>query len=188
MDTRDEELADLIARCSLRDQLALKMLYDRIGGYLNAVIFRILKSEEIANEVLQEALIQIWENAGSYRSHLAKPLTWITSIARYRALDRLEKEKRYAQRFQSDDEIVETFASDEQSTPHNDVQNTQLNQQIHKCLDLLNEQVRGSIKLAYLEGFSRDQIAERLGTKTNTVKSWLRRGAERLKQCLETKI
>lgn len=191
MDTKNQELVDLLARCALRDQKALKILYDRVSGYLNAVAFRMLKSNDLASDVLQEAFVQIWENAGSYRPHMAQPLTWMTSITRYRALDRLDKEKRYAKRFQQtngDDDPLDSAEACPTQAPDSDLQRSQLGKQIDACLSTLSEHARQSIRLAYLEGFSRDEIAEKLNTNANTVKSWLRRGSERLKKCLETKI
>lgn len=191
MDTKNQELVDLLARCALRDQKALKVLYDRVSSYLNAVAFRMLKSNDLAGDVLQEAFVQIWENAGSYRPHLAQPLTWMTSIIRYRALDRLDKEKRYAKRFQQvdeDDDAIDSAAACSTQTPDAELQRSQLGQQIDACLNTLSEHARQSVRLAYLEGFSRDEIAIQLNTKANTVKSWLHRGSERLKKCLETKV
>lgn len=185
MDAKDEELVNLIARCAIRDQAALKMLFQRVGPYLNAMAFRILRSDEISADVLQEAFLQIWNNAASYRPHLAKPLTWLTSIVRYRALDRLDHERRYHQRFESygDDEAIHAIAGN--SNPEQDAQNAQLNFQLHRCLSTLGENIKGSIELAYLYGYTRDEIAEKFSTNSNTIKSWLYRGAERLKQCLE---
>jgi len=76
-DSRNEELINLIVRCAIRDQAALKMLFDRISPYLNAIVYRIVKSDDIGKEVLQEAFLQIWSNAHSYRPHLANPLKWM---------------------------------------------------------------------------------------------------------------
>lgn len=187
METKDEELVDLLKRCALKDQKALKTLYDRLGPYLNAVAFRILKSAELSNDVLQEAFIQIWSNAASYRPDKSKPLTWMTSILRYRALDRLEKEKKHSDRVVDDEsDSLDKFSAT--GGPDEEVYSGQLSQHIDDCLSALNEHVRESIKLAYLYGYAREEIAERFETNANTVKSWLRRGAERLKQCLEAKI
>lgn len=175
----------------MRDQNALQLLYKRVSGYLNAVAFRMLKSNDFANDVLQEAFVQIWENAGSYRPHMSQPLTWMTSIIRYRALDRLDKEKRLAKRFQqpsAEDDAIDSAAECDTKTPDAELQRSQLSQQIEDCLSTLTEKARRSIRFAYLEGFSRDEIAAKLNTNTNTVKSWLHRGSERLKKCLETKI
>ena len=192
MDTNDDELANLIARCALRDQASFKRLYERVGGYLNAVIFRIVKSSESADEVLQEAFIQIWERADTYRPHLSKPLTWMTSIARYRALDRLEKEQRHTQRIQAssdeEDDGLENIADTVSETPELAMETAQHGRNIQNCLSHLNEKVQTCVLLAYLEGYSREEIAEKMRTNTNTVKSWLRRGAQKLKDCLESKL
>lgn len=192
MDTKDEELANLIARCALRDQSAFKRLYNRSGGYLNAVVFRILKSDDLSSEVLQEAFIQIWERAETYRPHISKPLTWMASIARYRALDRLDKEKRHSKRVQTndfdEDDGLDQIADTVGATPESALQSSQHGRHIKNCLSQLNEKIQSCVLLAYIEGYSRDEIAEKLQTNTNTVKSWLRRGAQKLKECLETKI
>jgi RNA polymerase sigma-70 factor (ECF subfamily) len=188
MDETDKELVALVARCALRDQDALKTLFDRLGPYLNAVAFRILKSEELSNDVLQDAFIQIWLNAASYRPDLARPLTWITSIVRYRALDRLAKERKHQVREFNDEDGGEVCsalcsADDPEQQAHMD----HLQTLIATCMQRLTDNSRRSIQLAYLEGYSREEIANRLQTNVNTVKSWLHRGAERLKQCLEAK-
>ncbi len=183
-DNRDEALVNLIARCALRDQAALKQLFDRVGPYLNAVAWRILKSTELSNEVLQEAFLQIWNNAASYRPHLAKPLTWMTSITRYRALDRLDKEVRDRNHTRALDEDDDFPGGDE---PEQSLGASQLRFHLHQCLTTLGDNIKHSIELAYLQGYSREEIAQKLSTNTNTVKSWLHRGAERLRLCLEAK-
>ena len=187
MDSKDEELAVLLSRCAQKDQAALKTLYDRLGAYLNGVAFRILKSAEFSNDVLQEAFVQIWTNAASYRADKAKPLTWMTSIVRYRALDRLEKEKKHDDRI-SDEEAgsLDNFA--DSGGPESEVFGHQLSGHIQSCLGNLSDKVSRSIKLAYLYGYAREEIAQRMDTNANTVKSWLRRGAEKLRECLESKI
>lgn len=191
MQDNDEELLGLIARCAIRDQQALKLLFDRLGPYLNAVAFRIVRHDEAASEVLQEAFLQIWENAASYPPHQAKPLTWMTSIIRYRALDRLDKEKRLDKRFVVTDHHDILGALDtqnSQSGPEEEASRQQTRADIQGCLSLLNEKIRQSINLAYIHGYTREELAEKFETNVNTIKSWLRRGSERLKQCLEAKI
>ncbi|MET0355885.1 MAG: RNA polymerase sigma factor [Cellvibrio sp.] len=185
-DSRNEELISLIARCAIKDQSALKSLFERIGPYLNAVVYRIVKSDDIGKEVLQEAFLQIWSNAQSYRPHLANPLTWMASIARYRALDRLAVEQRLRERFVSSDSDYLLDEHLSHDNPEQDASTSQLKFNLHKCLLALSENIKRSVELAYLYGYSREEIAEKFSTNTNTVKSWLHRGAERLKLCLET--
>lgn len=183
-DYQDDELINLIARCALRDQSALKQLFDQVSPYLNAVAWRILKSTDLSNEVLQEAFLQIWNNAGSYRPHLARPLTWMASITRYRALDRLDKEQRGKRNTRAIEDEEDFPGGDE---PEQNLDSSQLRFHLHQCLTTLGDNIKRSIELAYLHGYSREEIAQTLATNTNTVKSWLHRGAERLRLCLETK-
>ena len=188
LNERDEALINLISRCAIRDQKALKGLFDQVGAYLNAVIYRIVLRDDIANEVLQDAFLQIWQNASSYRCDKAKPLTWMTSIARYRALDRKDKEQRYTQNIPStnDEEVLHSLA--DENTPETTVSQKHLDKPILDCLEALNDNISRCLQMAYIHGYSREELAEKFNTKTNTVKSWLHRGSERLKECLQNKI
>lgn len=193
MELDDQDvLIDLIARCAIKDQMALKALYGEVSGYLNAIAFRILKSDDLANEALQEAFIQIWENAPSYRPHLSKPRTWLSSIVRYRSLDKLEKEKRHMHVSvsvydENETDVLNDIPASPATSPEAQFSSGQLSAHIIDCLATLNEKVKLSIHLAYLEGYSREEIAKKLDSNANTVKSWLHRGSERLKRCLQEK-
>lgn len=184
----DSQLEMLLARCALRDSDALKTLFENLGSYFNAIAFRLLRSEELSNDVLQEAFVQIWLNAGSYRADLARPLTWMASIVRYRALDRLAKERRHWDHevVEDDPAALDNFSGSDD--PEQAVHDHKVHGQIQTCMQLLSERNRRCVELAYLEGYSREQIATLFNTNINTVKSWLRRGAERLRECLETKV
>lgn len=184
LDEEHEALINLIARCALRDQSALKQLYHRSAPFLNGVAFRILKDTEASNDVLQEAFVQIWTNASSYRPDKGRPVTWLASIVRYRALDRLEKEKRRTTLFEEEGDIGLDQHSSDQPTPDQMTHRVQQSAQLKHCLGTLAVEMRESIELAYLQGYSREEIANKMKTNINTVKSWLHRGGERLKQCL----
>ena len=177
-----QHLETLLARCSLHDQKAFAALYQAVSKKLNGIAYRILNNVDSANEVLQEAFVQIWNNAGEYRADKAEPMTWMASIVRYRAYDRIKFEKRRIEGAQlqtildSLDEI-ENKASD-------GVKNAELDQQLSLCLSGLEVKQRKSVLMAYYYGFSREEIAEKFETPINTVKSWLRRGIERLQLCL----
>ncbi len=188
MDAKDEELAKLLKRCALKDEAALKQLYDQLSPWLTGVAFRILKSAELSNDVLQEAFVQVWNNAASYRPEKAKPLTWICSILRYRALDRLDKEKKHQDKRVDDEDLhaLDNYVSAD--NVERAVQDSEVSAHLNDCLQTISERLRTCIKLAYLYGYSRDEIAEHFASPVNTVKSWLRRGAEKLRECLETKL
>lgn len=190
---REKRLHDLLARCVLRDQLALKLLYDETAPYLNRVAFNILHSEEWSNDALQEAFIQIWKNAERYRPDLSKPLTWMSSIVRYRALDRLTVEKRHGGHIEFDtisDSLSSMDAaslSDTNNSIEDDIEQTDRQKMVVECFATLNERGRRCIQLAYIYGYSREELAESFDTNVNTIKSWLHRNVKRLRTCLEQK-
>lgn len=181
----DQKLINLLARCAIKDQQALQELYEETASYLNYVAFRILQCEDLSNDALQEAFIQIWQNAVSYRPHLAKPMTWMSSIVRYRAIDKRKLMQRNNALFVEGDTQAYMDISDETDKPEDALYQCDLKQHIQKCLERLSDDIRESIVRAYCYGDSREEIATRLKTKPNTVKSWLHRGSARLKACLQ---
>lgn len=185
---QDDELINLLARCALKDQHALRQLYDRLSPWLNGIAFRILRSTELSNDVLQEAFVQIWNNASSYRSDKAKPLTWICSIVRYRALDRLQLERKHLDRRVDDEDLHALDKHPSRENLEDNIHQGQVRTHIQDCLQELNDRIGSCIKLAYLYGYSREELAERYATPVNTIKSWLRRGSEKLRLCLESKL
>lgn len=175
-------LQDCLARCALGDQVAFKRLYGVSSKKLLGVAYRMLKNIDSANEVLQEAFVQIWRNSTEYRPDLAEPMTWMSSIVRYRALDRIKMEGR---RIEGNQLRMDIEDFDETSSSHNDHSSRiELNEQLTICLDSLDASQKKSIMMAYCYGFSRIEISEYFDTSVNTVKSWLRRGSARLQQCL----
>lgn len=178
-----QQLEHLLAKCALGDQLAFKQLYDDTASRLNGIAYRILNSVDSANEVLQEAFIQIWHKAGEYRADLAEPMTWMASIVRYRAYDRVKFEKRRIEgsQIRADLEDFESIPDSSGDQP----MMCELGQQLEGCLTQLEHNQQHSILMAYYYGFSREEISEHFETPVNTVKSWLRRGLVRLQQCLE---
>lgn len=144
---KDELYFNLIACCAIRDQKALKELYQLVGTYLNKVAFNIVKSENLSNDVLQEGFIQIWNNAGQYRMDKAKPITWMTSIFRYRALVRLAKEKKHSDQIlaNNNEDQGDQFASDDK--PDISAMKSQDSSVILECIETLNERTKESINL-----------------------------------------
>lgn len=178
-----QEFETLIAQCALGDQKAFAHLYESTSSRLNGIAFRILRNVESANEVLQEAFVQIWKNAGEYRAEKAEPMTWMASIVRYRAYDRLKFEKRRIEGAQIQADI-DNF-DDIEDHQKDGVALCEINEQLEGCLNTLEDKQRKSILMAYYYGYSREEISSKFEKPINTIKSWLRRGIGRLKQCLE---
>lgn len=175
------ELEDLLSRTALGDRQAFKKLYELCSSKLNGVAYRIMNNVDSANEVLQEAFIQIWKNASEYRPGASEPMAWMASIVRYRAFDRLKFEKRRIEgaQIQSDLENFDSVSDDS-----DEFKSCEINQQLNDCLERLEETQQKSILMAYYYGYSREEISEHFESPVNTVKSWLRRGLVRLQECL----
>jgi RNA polymerase sigma-70 factor (ECF subfamily) len=181
------ELEQLIHRCQKGDKQAFSRLYQLTAARLNGIAYRITQHVDSANEVLQEAFIQIWQNKGQYQAGKSEVFTWLTAIVRYRAYDRLRYDKR---RHQQD--IVEFNESEVTEQQLTDMANysQQLDFSVHneqalnKCLAALEQKQSESILMAYLYGYSRDEISTHFDRPLNTIKSWIRRGLGRLQLCL----
>ena len=183
MNVQAEQLASLLARCALGERLALQTLYQHTSAHLYGLLLRITQQPELAHDALQESYIKIWRCAADYRPHLAQPLTWMASIARHQAIDLLRR--RAVQRSEPlSEELLETLA-DTQPGPQQQAEQASATQALQQCLQTLEARPRQAIELAYYEDLSHEQLATRLQVPLGTLKSWVRRGLQRLKQCLE---
>jgi RNA polymerase sigma-70 factor (ECF subfamily) len=179
---RNQELTELLAACTLNDQKAFARLYQMTSANLYGVVLRILNREAWADDCLQEAFVKIWNNAESYRPYLAAPMTWMMTIARNQALDLLRRRRR---------EVMESdsggFKEEVDPDPLPLDRLSQNDEGIHlqDCLDRLNENQRQTIALAYFKGLTHEELANRIDAPLGTVKTWIRRGLEQLRRCLE---
>ena len=169
-----KEYARLLARIALRDRQAFATLYSKVARKLNAVALALLGTSDLAEEALQEAFVQIWNNAGNYQVQSGLALPWMRAIVRYRALDLISRRKRYA----------ESPMEEEPPCDKNEVDQIHHRQALGLCLGHLEPSTKEAIIGAYIYGYSREEIAERQKSPINTVKSWLKRGLQRLEECL----
>lgn len=183
---RNRVLVDLLHACAKGQQPAFQKLYQLASPQLFAVLVRILKRRDLAEEALQDSFINIWRNASGYTAEKGTPMTWLVSICRYRALDMLRRERREVHLDPSDDEdennMLNALADDSQT---GDLLSHAEARALKHCLDGLNEGQRNSLKLAYFDGCSHEEIAGTLQAPLGTIKSWVRRGLQGLKRCLE---
>lgn len=183
MDTLDEARALLLQRCASGDSAALRTLYDGVAPQLFAVLLRILHRRDLAEEALQEVFMSVWRNASSYRPGRGSSMAWLSSIARYRALD--IRRKLQGDRFSVEmTEMVE----DTIAAPDTDlVDKADLSsgaRRLEECMQTLSPQQAQAIRLAFLGGLTHEEVAVRIGSPVGTVKSWVRRGLQALKSCL----
>jgi RNA polymerase sigma-70 factor, ECF subfamily len=180
-DQRRKELEDLIARVALGDRAAFDGLYDATSAKLHAVCLSVLKDRPEAEETLQEVYIRIWQNAARYSANGLSPMTWLITIARNRAIDRLRS--RSAAPATAPAEAAAVLPSAEPG-PETATIRAQERQMLDECLAQLAEPQAGAVRAVYLEGITYADLAEREGKPINTVRSWLRRSLLRLKDCV----
>ncbi len=181
-------LAGLLARVAEQDAAALRTLYSLTSAKLFGVALRILVKREWAEEALQDAYVNVWRYAGDYKEALAAPLTWMAAIVRNRALDCLRRHKAVtadgtpalAEWNEAYDEVI---AGDERD-PADLALAGESARRLAVCMKGLDANQRQAVALAYLRDQSHSEIAVSLGVPLGTVKSWVRRGLEKLRLCL----
>ena len=180
---RNARLMELLARTALSDQRAFAELYRLTAPHLYAVALRILREAAAAEEVLQESFVNVWHHAGSYLAARSQPLTWLTSIVRNRCLDQLRR-REIATTTMNDEEEGVTMAA-EGPTPLEALLAGADARAVRACVEGLDARQKQAIALAFYQGLSHSELARHLKQPLGTVKSWVRRGLERLRACLD---
>ncbi len=180
---RNARLMELLARTALADQRAFAELYRMTSAHLYAVALRILRDAGAAEEVLQESFVNVWHHAGSYVAAKSQPLTWLTSIVRNRCLDQLRR--REVETVTIDDEEEGLAIAAEDPTPLEMLLSGADARAVGACVEALEQGQKQAIALAFFQGLSHSELAHHLREPLGTVKSWIRRGLERLRACLD---
>jgi RNA polymerase sigma factor (sigma-70 family) len=177
-----------LAAVAVKDANAFRSLYDATSPKLFGFALRILVKRELAEEVLQESFVSIWNNAASYQAGMAAPMTWMTTIVRNKAFDLLRRVDSAveidADNFDKD--VMDALESND-PTPIESLQLTQDSKALAHCLAKLEGLHRQAIALAFYHDLSHSEVAEQMKLPIGTVKTWVRRGLERLRLCL-TKV
>lgn len=180
---RSARLMELLARTAMSDQKAFADLYRLTSSHLYAVALRILRESAAAEEILQESFVNIWHHAGSYVAGKSQPLTWLTSIVRNRCLDQLRR--REVDTITMDDEEQQMTFADDSPSPLDLLVTGADARAVKGCVEGLDAGQKQAIALAFYQGLSHSELAQHLAQPLGTVKSWVRRGLERLRACLE---
>ena len=175
----DSELDTLLTMVARGDQGAFETVYDRLARPVYGLIRRVVRDPAQSEEVAQEVLLEVWRTASRFDPARGSAATWALTIAHRRAIDRVRSETAAAEREQRSaaspvavDEVAET------------VEATLEAERVRRCLDGLTQLQRESITLAYYGGYSYPQVAALLGTALGTIKTRIRDGLTRLRDCL----
>ncbi len=178
MTTRDD-VEKMIALVGLGDRAAFSSLYDATSAKLFGVCLRILNDRAEAEDALQDAFVRIWQKAGTYAANGYSPMTWLITLTRNLAIDKLRTRKGGAV------DIEEVYdLADSGPTPEAAAVAASEKGQIDGCLDELEPDRAGAVRGAYLEGYSYNELAAQYGVPLNTMRTWLRRSLAKLKDCL----
>jgi RNA polymerase sigma factor (sigma-70 family) len=180
---RNARLMELLARTALADQRAFAELYRLSAPHLYAVALRILREAAVAEEALQESFVNVWHHAGSYVAARSQPLTWLTSIVRNRCLDQLRR--RGVQTVAMNDEDDGVSVAAEAPTALEMLISGADARAVRTCVEALDAGPKQAIALAFYQGLSHSELSRHLKQPLGTVKSWVRRGLERLRACLD---
>lgn len=191
---RSRDLSALLARVALGDRQAFETLYRHTSAQLFGVVLRINRERGQAEEVLQEVYVNIWRAAGGFDAARSQPLTWLTSVARNRAIDSLRRrgsEPATVSRFQGHDDdeggerdLLAALPS-EAAGPLELLDQASQAHALQQCMQALSGEQRSSLALAYYQGLSHAEVAEQMRQPLGTVKSWVRRGLLSLRSCLD---
>ena len=185
IEARNARLRDLLHAAAQGRQAAFQELYGLVAPQLFASLLRILKRRDLAEEALQDALLSVWRNAGSYSADKGSPMTWLLSICRYRALDALRRSKREVPLEFAGEDGEDGLAEPADESADAELISKAEERALDECMGRLNDGQRASLRLAYFDGCTHEEIAANLKSPVGTVKSWVRRGLEGLKRCLE---
>ena len=179
-DPQQARLAHLLSRSALGDRSAFAELYSATRSKLFAVSLRIVRERPLAEEVLQDSFVSIWNHASDYARAKSAPTTWMTTIVRNRSLDILRRPHEEA----DIDEALTANLVDESASPQRDAETRAQAHSLRDCLQELEAEQRQSIALAFYHGLSHSELAGHLRRPLGTVKTHIRRGLLRLKECL----
>ena len=187
---RSRDLSRLLARAGLGDRAAFAQLYDKSSSHLFAVVLRINRDRAQAEDILQEVYVNVWRAAQSFDAAQSQPLTWLTSIARNRAIDSLRRKQAEPplQTTMSGDledrDVYDTLPSDAPG-PLELLSRASDARALSSCMESLSAPQRQSVALAFFDGLSHAEVAAQMGQPLGTVKSWVRRSLLALKSCLD---
>jgi len=176
-----DPVAGLLAGVAAGRRDALDALYQATSATLMGICVSLLRDRQDAEDVLQDVFVTVWAKAGQFDASRARGMTWLGSIARNRAIDRL-RGRRQGVHDAIDDHPELADASE---SPASSASRAQEGARLDDCVERLEPNRRQLIRVAFFEGLTYEELAHRTQTPLGTVKSWIRRGLQQLRACLE---
>ncbi|MET9801054.1 sigma-70 family RNA polymerase sigma factor [Streptomyces sp. NPDC006368] len=178
---REPELTEVVARVAGGDQDAFAALYDSIAGPVFGLVLRVLRDPAQSEEVAQEVMVEVWRHAARFRPEQGSVMTWVMTMAHRRAVDRVRSEQAATDRDRRSARREHTPAYDQVSE---EVTVRLESEQVRRCLQSLTELQKQAVTLAYYQGYTYREVAASLSAPLGTVKTRLRDGLIRLRDCM----
>ena len=176
---RRDGLELLLAQVAKGDHAAFRAVYDQAAPAVLGIVRRVLRDPAQSEEVMQEVLLEIWRTAARFNPAAGSAVAWIMTLAHRRAVDRVRSEQRATER-----ELRAATATIDYDQVSDAVETSLEHQRVRRCLDGLTDLQRESVALAYYRGYSYREVAQLLGVAVGTVKTRMRDGLIRLRDCL----
>lgn len=173
------DIEDMILQVGLGNRSAFSSLYDATSAKLFGVCLRVLNNWAEAEDTLQEVFVKIWHKAGLYSVNGYSPMTWLITLARNTAIDKLRARKAGSVDI---DKVYDLASSD--PSPEDEVVASSERAQLNGCLEELEADKSDAVRRAYLDGDSYKDLAARYDVPLNTMRTWLRRSLLKLRECL----
>jgi RNA polymerase sigma-70 factor (ECF subfamily) len=172
------DTTELLLGCAGGDRAAFRALYDRWGARLHGIALRITRQTALAADATHDAFVQVWQQAHRFDPTRGSAEAFLVSLVRYRALDIVRRRAREIPGYEPDDQ------PDEAPDPLAQLVGNAEGSALHRCLDLLGAERRRLVVMAFVDGLSHSELAEKLCVPLGTVKSWIRRSLLALRECL----
>jgi RNA polymerase sigma-70 factor (ECF subfamily) len=176
------ELNLLLGEVARGDEAAFEQLYDRVAGAVYGLVRRVVRDAAQSQEVVQEVLVEVWRSASRYEPGQGSAMAWIMTLAHRRAVDRVRAEQAASDRQAKVARGDQRIAYDEVAE---DVEARLDREWVRRCLGTLTDLQRESVALAFYQGYTYREVAELLTVPLGTVKTRMRDGLIRLRDCLE---
>jgi len=172
---------ELLREVADGDRSAFAELYRRTAPKLFGVALRIALRRDLAEEVLQESFIAVWDHAADYDPVKGSVMTWLVTIVRHRAIDQRRRRGNLADAKSEPEDLLLSLPAGEIDRADRGAELSDL----RRCLDQLEAEPKRAVLLAYAYGYTHEELSARMKTPIGTIKSWIRRSLERLKRCLD---
>ncbi len=188
LSSESDQLQIWLYAIAKEDKSAFRQLYDATSSKLFGFALRILQKRELAEEVIQESYVSIWNNAVAYQTALSAPMTWMMTIVRNKAIDLLRRSQ-HETAIEGEDFDVEFVLSmtGQDSSPPVLMELSQEARILSNCMLLLEAKQRQAVAMAYFHDLSHGDVAQQMALPVGTVKTWIRRSLDKLRLCMTTR-